>query len=539
MHISITWYSYCIEWCSEFSVQFISPYWFFWCVLPSKTPEDKRTMGDYSVPIIMLNAAGNDNNVSVDVLSTQSLELAAVQTRAKRAEILAKHQALLISVLAELLSSHSLERALDALAGALKKRFSCERVAIALDENGDLKLAAVSQQGVLETTSSEACLLVDAMREACENESSVCWPPASDDLGILAAHRSLAGRRVSTSLCSVPLYDKQKLVGALLLERRDKREFPVLTLERLSVCLAPLLVLHRQADRSWWSLLKQSLSSKLEYHLGRDRPGMRLLFAVSAVIFVFSLSMKTHWQIVAPAELLSHERRVITTPQAGFIVDLHVVAGDRVEQGQLLARLDSREIELDATSKKSEVTMAEAEFRVAMASYDHQTAGIARARLAQARARLAGVEQRLSRMNLLSPIDGVIISSDATRASGTPVSRGENLFEIATGTNFDVHVLIDEEDVYDVYKGQTGLLSLRAMPGEHIPIIVESVYPVAEARDGQNRFRVRAALIDPEARLRPGQSGVVRLQGGRASFLSVLTRQLNRRLAELWWRWVG
>jgi len=132
-----------------------------------------------------------------------------------------------------------------------------------------------------------------------------------------------------------------------------------------------------------------------------------------------------------------------------------------------------------------------------------------------------------------------VIASDATRTSGTSVSRGETLFEIAPSTDFEVHVLVDEADVYDVQAGQSGMLSLRAMPGERLPLVVESVYPVAEAEGGENRFRVRAHLVNPAAGLRPGQSGVVRLQGGRMSALGALTRRLNRRLAELWWRWVG
>lgn len=466
-------------------------------------------------------------------------DLDALHARAVRAEKLATHQAVLVGMLAELLASHSLQGALDAFAGALKTRFDCHRVAIALTDKEDLVLAAVSQQAVLDASSSEARLLVDAMREACAQESVVCWPASSDALGVLAAHRALAGRRLSNSLCSVPLYDEQKLVGAFLLERREQRAFPVPALERLAACLAPLLVLHRRADRGWWAVFRHQLSAGLSRYLGKQRPGLRALCVLSALVFVASLMVTMPWQIVAPAELLSHERRLVTAPQAGFVADMQVAAGDRVMQGQVVARLDRREMELEASSRESEVVMADAEFRAALASYDRQATGIARARLAQARARREGIEQRLSRTDLVSPIDGLVIASDATRTSGMAVSRGETLFEIAPSADFDVHVLVDEADVYNVFAGQTGMLSLRAMPGERLPIVVESVYPVAEANGGENRFRVKASLVDPEARLRPGQSGVVRLEAGRLSVMAVLTRKLNRRLAELWWRLVG
>lgn len=489
----------------------------------------------------MGNPAGERKYASakVDSKEAPTPEIAALHARAIRAERLAGHQAVLVGMLAELLASRSLEGALDAFAGALQSRFDCDRIAIALVAGNDLRLSAVSQQAVLEASSSEARLLVDAMRESCAQESIVCWPPSSDALGVLVAHRALAGRRLAGAICSVPLYVNQELVGAFLLERRDQRAFPVLTLERLSVCLAPLLALHRKADRGWLRVFSNSMNSHFGRYLGHERPGMRALCVLAGLLVVGSLTMTMRWQIVAPAELLSNEPRLITAPQTGFVSDMLVAPGDHVTEGQVIARLDRREMQLEAAGSDSDIAMADAEFRAAIASYDRQATGIARARLAQARARREGVEQRLNRTDLMSPIDGLVIAADPTRTSGTAVSRGETLFEIAPNADFEVHVLVDEADVYDVFEGQTGMLSLRAMPGENLSIVVESVYPVAEAKEGMNRFRIQATLSEPANKLRPGQSGVVRLNAGRMSVMGVLTRRLNRALAELWWRLVG
>jgi len=466
-------------------------------------------------------------------------EIEALYSRAKRAENMAGHQAVLVAMLAELLAMDTLEGALDALAGALKSRFDCDRVAIALINEEVLQLSVVSQQVLLKASSSEARLLVDAMHEACSQESIVCWPPISDALGALRAHRTLAGRRKTGSICSVPLYVNQKLVGALLLERRNQRAFPVPMLERLSVCIAPLLVLHKRADRNWWYVLRSNLSDLLGRYLGNDRPGMRAMAAFSAVILIGLFIVPMRWHVVAPAELLSHDRRLVTSPQTGFVNQMLVAAGDSVDEGQVVARLDQREIELEAASSDSDIAMADAEFRAAIASNDRQATGITRARLAQARARREGVEQRLSRTELVSPIDGLVIAADPLLVQGTAVTRGETLLEIAPSSNFEVHVLVDEAEVYDVFEGQLGTLSLKAMPRQSLPIVVDSVHPVAEAKGGKNRFRVRATLLEPAAKLRPGQSGVARLTAGQKNVIGVLTRRLNRALAELWWRLVG
>jgi len=116
--------------------------------------------------------------------------------------------------------------------------------------------------------------------------------------------------------------------------------------------------------------------------------------------------------------LLSNERRVISSPIDGFIAEIEVEPTDRVTEGQLLARLDRREIELEAATLDSEVVVAEAAFRAAMADQDGESTGIARARLAQARAQRAGLEQQLNRTDLTSPIDGLVIASDVTPCFG-------------------------------------------------------------------------------------------------------------------------
>lgn len=126
-----------------------------------------------------------------------------------------------------------------------------------------------------------------------------------------------------------------------------------------------------------------------------------------------------------------------------------------------------------------------------------------------------------------------------TRTHGAAITRGETLFEIAPSDDYEVHVLVDEADVQDVFEGQSGELSLRASPGEALPLQVSAVHPVAEAEAGASRFRVRASLSTTVSKLHPGQSGVARLDAGHLSAFGAVTRRLNRHLSELWWRYLG
>lgn len=450
-----------------------------------------------------------------------------------------RQQAILITLVAEILDAKSLEHACDALTLALQIRFKCDRVALALSGPSALELKSVSQQAVVHASSSEARLLLDAMEEACDQESLISWPSSDDSLGVLTAHRTLAGRRAQNAICSVPLYANGALIGAVLLERRNKRAFPAKLLEQLSLSIAPLLKLRSDADQGLMQVAARKLRVSLSRYLGADRPGMRALVLCAALGLVSTALIPMPWQVIASAELLPSERRLITVPQSGFVEKVLVSSGDVVEKGQLLATLDDQDLVLEAASSEGEVAVAEAEFRAALASYDRQATGISRARLAQIRARRQGIENRLERLDMRSPISGIVIAAVSEQANGSAVERGETLFEIAPDDDYIVSILVNEADIHNVFTGQQGELSLKATPGEHLQFTVSAIHPVAEATGGASRFRVRAAIVNPPSALHPGQSGVARLEAGTLSVLGVMTRRLNRRVSELVWRFAG
>jgi len=477
--------------------------------------------------------------LSGDTLDRSSVNVIELRERLNQAENVVIHQSVLVNQLAEILSANSFETAMDAMVNALQLQFTCSRVAVSTLSDGVLKLQAVSQQAVFQSETSEAKLMLDAMQEACDRETVVNYPSLESELGVLLSHRNLAGPNSKKLICSVPMYVKEELIGVFLLERDNGQSFPVKTLNHLSVCIAPLIVLRREADSSVLTVAKTRLKKRIKSSLGIEKPGAKILLIAAIGAIAASVFIPVNWQVLGEAELLPSERRLVTAAHSGFIEATLVAAGDGVEAGQLLARMDNRELELALASRESEVAVAEAEFRAAMASYDRQATGIARARLAQARARRDTVTQQLERTQLHAPIDGLVIAADPSRTSGVAVTRGETLFEIAPNDDYEVHILVDESDVHDVFAGQEGELALRSNPGDAVEIIVTAIHPVAETADGASQFRVRATMTKRDTSLRPGQSGVARLHGGTSNAIGAWTRKLSQRLSELWWRFVG
>ncbi|MFK7860811.1 MAG: HlyD family efflux transporter periplasmic adaptor subunit [Granulosicoccus sp.] len=476
--------------------------------------------------------SSNSSSASVD---TRSL------IRATRAEFIANRQAMVLAIMAELLGPPDLERALDAFVGALQQRLGAQRVSLGLvEDDGSLKLGAISQQARIDMASNEVRLLLDVMDECLEHECVVCYPVRQTGLGSLPAHQALGTRREHTNLASLPLYRNLEPVGVLLLERHRADPFlpsTLVLLENIATKAGLVLSLRCEADRRAFSRARITCENTLNRFFGSARAGKRFLFALSLCLTAFAAVAPLPELVSARAELVPSERRLVTAPFDGFVESVAIKPGESVESGQLLAQLETRELELEGIRRDGEIGSVESQFRSAMATRDRQATAVARARLARERALRALIDQRLGRVELLAPIGGLIVSGDPADAVGAPVTRGDTLFEISRADDYEVHLMVHERDIHNVHEGQSGKLYLRARPSEELDLRVHAIHPVAESMNGASRFRVRATLILPDGvKPRPGESGIGRLIVGKTSILHMLGEPLVRGVSQLWWR---
>jgi hypothetical protein len=73
-----------------------------------------------------------------------------------------------------------------------------------------------------------------------------------------------------------------------------------------------------------------------------------------------------------------------------------------------------------------------------------------------------------------------------------------------------------------------------------VPVVVEQIVPLAEAKDGVNAFEVRARLVpqDPTqiAGFRPGVEGQARLDSKEMSLIGIASRRIvDQARLWLWW----
>lgn len=413
---------------------------------------------------------------------------------------------------AAMLARGPLAQAATALAAELLELLQCRRVTVGLLEGERLRIVGSSQQVELDPRHDAAGAITAAMHEALDQRLSVAWPPAIPEPPISLAQRQLAG---TGQACSVPVVAGARVLGALTLERDNGVPFRT---DQLSLCedvasfAGPVLAMKAAAEAPWRRRAAAWLRERLAAS-GRKQ----WLAGGAALGLLVALSMPWPWRVSAPARLEGSVQRAVVAAADGFLQQTNVRPGDQVAAGQVLAQLSSQDLELERRRRESELRQHENAYRAAQARNDRTQMVISQSRAAEVQALLALAETQLERSRLVAPFDGVVIKGDLRQNLGAPVQKGEVLLVLSPSESFRLIVEVDEADIAAVLPGQRGQLALAARPEQRLAFTTRRIVPVATAQDGRNYFEVEAALDDPPGGLRPGLSGVAKIEVGRRS----------------------
>jgi len=241
---------------------------------------------------------------------------------------------------------------------------------------------------------------------------------------------------------------------------------------------------------------------------------------------------------------------------SGRIVELRVREGDTVEEGQILARIESEryeagerqsqaavaaaradleraEADLDASrlaferakQMKQEQLISAQAFDQAEAEWKMKTAAVesARRRIAQLQAQLDSTKDDLDKTTVYSPMSGVVTSlpkEEGEMVIGAMSFNPTVLMTVADLSIMEAEVMVDETDIRNLAVGQKAEVSVDALEGVTISgtvteigasaIVRGSDTTQAQSQLGANTgnqpkdFKVKVVLEDPPPNLRPG-----------------------------------
>jgi putative peptide zinc metalloprotease protein len=159
-----------------------------------------------------------------------------------------------------------------------------------------------------------------------------------------------------------------------------------------------------------------------------------------------------------------------------------------------------------------------------------------RARLARLREEAHYLESLGQKVNVCSPVGGVIITPRLREKVGQYVKEGDVIVVVEEPAVLEAEITLSEQDVARVRNGQRVELKARALPFDTFEAAVDRIAPAAERGDVHSTVTVYSRLEGENAALRPGMTGYGRVYTGRQSVGRVLLdRGLRYFRTEFWW----
>ena len=188
------------------------------------------------------------------------------------------------------------------------------------------------------------------------------------------------------------------------------------------------------------------------------------------------------------------------------IVDLCDCEGKAVKKGDVLARLDDREVKAQLEDLKAREDFLKREMsrvselitRGAATTQAYERASMD---LPQVQAQIAVQTEKINDYTIVAPMDGVVLRRDGE--IGEIAEVGQILYRVGVPKPLQVVAEVNEEDIPRVKIGQTVLFRTDAFPDRRLEGKVSEITPMGDV--AAKTFRVKMALPD-DTPLKPGMS---------------------------------
>src|SRR6266702_5813177 len=256
-------------------------------------------------------------------------------------------------------------------------------------------------------------------------------------------------------------------------------------------------------------------------------------------------------QLVLPGSVQAYNEAMIFARTNGYVRQWYTDIGARVKQGQLLADIDTPEVDQQLRQARADLATAQANFQLAHTtdqrwrellathSVSLQAADSAAGDASAKKAALASAEANVARLSdlesfkrELAPFDGTVTSRNTDIGSLINAGQGSGLFRVADTSRLRVYVLVPQIYAAKTTPGLQADLTFPERPGKTYPAQVERT---ADALDPASRtLQVQLLVDNSSGELFPGAYAQVHFNLPRgAGSLSVPASAVLFRSADL------
>ena len=188
------------------------------------------------------------------------------------------------------------------------------------------------------------------------------------------------------------------------------------------------------------------------------------------------------------------------------IVDMCDCEGKAVKKGDVLARLDDREVtaqlqDLKAREQFLTREMSRVSELITRGAATTQAYERASMDLSQVQAQITVQDAKINDYVIVAPMDGVVLRRDGE--IGEIAEAGQILYRVGVPKPLQVVAEVNEEDIPRVIVGQTALFRTDAFPERRLQGKVSEITPMGDV--AAKTFRVKMLLPD-DTPLKPGMS---------------------------------
>jgi HlyD family secretion protein len=217
---------------------------------------------------------------------------------------------------------------------------------------------------------------------------------------------------------------------------------------------------------------------------------------------------------------------------SGIVEELNVTVGSEIQQGDVIAKIDSRGLEAQLAQARAQVSVLEQEVRraeveleraqqldleklVARTEVEDRTLDLAdaTARLEKARRDADVVAADLEYAVIRSPISGTVASVSTQKGETVAASFNTPTFAtIIDDTAMELVAMVDETDIGTVATGNGVVFTVEAYPAEEFEGHVKQIAPKGSIISGVVNFEVMIEIDSPLGALKPDMTANVSIR---------------------------
>jgi RND family efflux transporter MFP subunit len=213
----------------------------------------------------------------------------------------------------------------------------------------------------------------------------------------------------------------------------------------------------------------------------------------------------------------------------GRIAELPVDLGDSVKKGDLLCRLDDEDLQIERSSRLTEIEGAKLQLEKARRTFERSKQlftdnlvskevfedartefELAANQLEKADKALRLLEDRISKTKIMAPFDCTVLTRPVSIGQALSGSGGFNSgTEVMTIANLNDMIItahISQADVTRLQTNQVVEIEVDSVPGLRMKGIIQRIAPQAIVKNNLKGFSARIGITDIDSRVRPGMT---------------------------------